>query len=451
MNPPKADIKNVLLITVDSLRYDWTLTGDLELPTTNELVKDGTYFNSAFATGPGTSASFPAMLTGTLPLSHSGLGPLNDDRPRVASNLRKAGLNTGGFQSNPFLSRHFNYDVGFDIFEDYQNPLMGIATKVFPRGIELNNPKLRKVDDVFHITDAIKYSYKLIKGKPRPYVSADVITDDTVKWLDTVNEPFFGWSHYMDVHHPCFPPKKYRAQFDVEDVSQTDVSEWYSKLLTNPESLSETEIDLLRRLYDAAVVYTDFQIGRIIRKLHDLGIYENTLIVFTSDHGELFGEYNKFGKPERMYDELLQIPLIITNGPDYLPEYKNELVSLLDLPPLFHNSLGLSVPSEYEGTQFGKDDPRDYITAEHEVNGKVVVGARSKNWLYEVDEIRDDTRLFDLRKPRPKQVSFDENSETNRIQEAVMSRLADLDVETRDLENEVEGDVQNRLEDLGYL
>ncbi|MFB9809237.1 sulfatase-like hydrolase/transferase [Haladaptatus pallidirubidus] len=131
MNPPKADIKNVLLITVDSLRYDWTLTGDLELPTTNELVKDGTYFNSAFATGPGTSASFPAMLTGTLPLSHSGLGPLNDDRPRVASNLRKAGLNTGGFQSNPFLSRHFNYDVGFDIFEDYQNPLMGIATKVF--------------------------------------------------------------------------------------------------------------------------------------------------------------------------------------------------------------------------------------------------------------------------------------------------------------------------------
>ncbi|MFB9808959.1 sulfatase-like hydrolase/transferase [Haladaptatus pallidirubidus] len=222
-------------------------------------------------------------------------------------------------------------------------------------------------------------------------------------------------------------------------------------MLTNPESLSETEIDLLRRLYDAAVVYTDFQIGRIIRKLHDLGIYENTLIVFTSDHGELFGEYNKFGKPERMYDELLQIPLIITNGPDYLPEYKNELVSLLDLPPLFHNSLGLSVPSEYEGTQFGKDDPRDYITAEHEVNGKVVVGARSKNWLYEVDEIRDDTRLFDLRKPRPKQVSFDENSETNRIQEAVMSRLADLDVETRDLENEVEGDVQNRLEDLGYL
>ncbi|WP_318568810.1 sulfatase [Salinigranum marinum] len=437
--------KNSLLITIDSLRSDYS---NEDTPCLVSATGDGVKFSSAFATGPGTTPSFPAMLTGTLPLSYEGLGPLADDRPRVSTFLNDAGLTTGGFQCNPFLSSHFNYDVGFDTFEDYQNPLMGIATKVFPRGIEINNPKIKRVDDMLHFTDVIKKSYQLIKGKPRPYVSADVITDDTIDWIKKTSTPFHVWTHYMDVHHPCFPPKQYRREYGVGNVTQNDVSEWYSALLKEPEALSDTEICNLRKLYDAAIAYVDNQIQRIIDTLRTEGLYDDTLIIITSDHGELFGSHGQYGKPERMYDELLHVPLIVVNGPDYLYDAKDQMISLLDIPPLIHKSLGINVPSEYEGQIPGFDEAREYIMAEHEVHGEVIVGARSNDWLYEGDEIAGEHRLFDLRNGIEQVDTSTAGGEL--VRSAVLSRLNELDVEARYLQEDMDSEVEERLESLGY-
>lgn len=436
---------NVLLVTVDSLRFDHLDVFQTSFDTGFDS------FNAAYATGPGTSPSFPGILTGTFPLSCDGLGPLTKDRPRVAVELQEAGLRTGGFQCNPFLSTHFNYDVGYDTFEDYQNPLMGIATKIFPRGIEINNPKLRRIDETLHLMDTLKKTYQLVKGKPRPYVSAEVITDDTVDWLKDVVDPFFCWTHYMDVHHPCYPPEEYRTRFGVGDVTESEVSEWYGALISEPETLDGEKLEKFQKLYDAAIAYTDDQIGRIIETLIQTGQYEDTLVILTSDHGELFGEHGQYGKPERMYDELLHVPLVVANGPDYLEDATNDLVSLLDIPPLIHDALGVNVPEEYEGRIPGVDDPRNLVMAEHEVEGEVIVGARSQDWLYEGDEIDDEHRLFDLRDGFER-VSIEDHAEASAtVRQAVNDRLARLDVETHRLEDEVEGDVESRLEDLGYL
>ena len=437
--------QNVLLLTVDSLRYDSTPQAS-----NSGLCESSTIsLSQAFATGPGTTPSFPALLTGTLPLSYGGLGPLTESRPQVSTRIAEAGHITGAFQCNPFLSTHFNYDLGYDEFNDYQNPLMGIATKIFPRGIEINNRKLRRVDDLLHVTNAIKKSYQLIKGKPRPYVSAEVITDDTIEWINETDQPFFCWTHYMDVHHPCFPPKKYRDRYDIADVTQTNVSKWYSALLRNPKILSEEEMDNLETLYEAAIEYTFDQINRIITHFKDTGRYDDTLIILTSDHGELFGEYGQYGKPERMYDELLHVPLIVANGPDHLESATDELVSLLDLPPLIHDALGIDVPHKYEGQVPGKDEPREYIMTEHEVEGDVIIGARSKNWLYEGDEINNEHRLFDLRNGF-EQVNQDHPA-ADSVRNAVFARLDELDIEAKYLQGDIETDIEDRLEDLGYL
>jgi arylsulfatase A-like enzyme len=407
-------------------------------------------FQNAFATGPGTTPSFPGILTGTLPLSYEGLGTLSSDRPRVSSHLRSYALTTAGFQCNPFLSEHFNYHVGFDEFEDYQNPLMGLATKIFPRGIEINHPKLRRVDDVFHVTDAIKQSYQLIKGKPRPYVSAEVITDDTISWLEQTDDPFFCWTHYMDVHHPCYPPQQYRERHDVAGPSQSDISEWYSALLRNPETLTAGKIDDLKALYRAAIDYTIDQVDRILEHLLETNRYDDTLVILTSDHGELFGEHEQYGKPERMYDELLHVPLLVDNGPEYLDDATDDLVSLLDVPPLIHDALGLDVPMEYEGRIPGKDEPREYVVAEHEVEGDVIVGARSRDWLYEGDEIAGEHRLFDLRDGKFERADRDHTNGAV-VRDAVLERLATLDVEAKYLQGEMDTETEDRLEDLGYL
>lgn len=426
------------------------VSGTQHTPALTRLLDEGVTFERAYATGPGTTPSFPALLTGTLPLSYGGLGPLTTVRPRLSSSLSQAGLTTAGFQCNPFLSHYFNYDLGFDEFSDYQNPLMGIATKVFPRGIEINNPKLRRVDDLLHITGSIKKSYQLLKGKPRPYVSAEVITDDTLEWLDRTDDPFFCWTHYMDVHHPCFPPKHYRERHDVGWVTQSEVSEWYSTVLRTPDRLTDDERRALTQLYRASIEYTFDQIERILAALVDSRRYENTLVVLTSDHGELFGEYGRYGKPERMYDELLHVPLIVANGPASLGEAATDLVSLLDVPPLIHEALGFDIPDVYEGQVPGRDAPREFIVAEHEVEGDVLVGARSLEWLYEADEIGGEHQVFDLRSVTPERVDLD-HPDAASLRGVVLARLAELDVESRYLQDDLETDVEDRLADLGYL
>jgi len=439
-------VENVLLVTIDSLRYDATEPAETLL----SLGETGEWFEHAYATGPGTTPSFPAMLTGTLPLSYGGLGPLTDNRPRVAAELHAAGLRTGGFQCNPFLSTHFAYDYGFDSFEDYQNPLMGVATRIFPRGIELNNPKLERLDELIGLTDGIKWAYRTVAGKPRPYVSAEVVTDDTIGFLRETDEPFFCWTHYMDVHHPCHPPEPYREQFGVGDVTQVEVSEWYSALLREPETLSDAEIDAMERLYDAAVAYTDDQLARIVDALRQQGRFEDTLVVVTSDHGELFGDHGGYGKPECLYDELLHVPLVVCNGPPSLSEATDDLVSLLDLPPLFHDVLGLNVPEAYTGRRPGVDEPREYVCAEHEVEGDVVVGARSRKWRYTVDETDGDRRLVDL--STKERVDPNVEPDAGRlVREVVERRLSELDVGAEYLQDGVNGDVADRLEELGYL
>ena len=438
--------ENVLLVTIDSLRYDTFLER-----VADRLPDDAVSFRNAYATGPGTTASFPAMLTGTLPLSYGGLGPLVDERPRVSERLGAAGLHTAGFQCNPFLSRFFNYDRGYDEFVDYQNPLMGAATRIFPRGIEINNPKLRRIDEVFHLTDAIKKSYQLVKGKPRPYVAADVVTDDALDWLDDVGDGFYGWVHYMDVHHPCFPPKPYRERYGVADVTQSEVSEWYAAVIKRPETLDEPTVEKLLGLYEAAIDYVMDQVDRLLDRLRASGRYEDTLVVLTSDHGELFGEHGEFGKPERMYDELVHVPLVVLNGPSSLADAEDDLVSLLDIPPLAHDALGLSVPAEYEGQVPGVDPPREYVMSEHEVDGDVVVSARSREWLYEADEIAGEHRLFDLRGGRFEETALSASPDAAWVRDVVADRLEELDVRAHALESEVEGDVQERLQELGYL
>ena len=448
----REPVDNVLFVTVDSLRYDvWNQLQDT-LAAGPRLEQAGVSFDRAFATGPGTTPSFPGMLTGTLPLSYGGLGPLTADRPRVATLLGDRGFTTAGFHSNPFLSTHFNYDRGFDEFEDYQNPLMGVATRIFPRGIEINNPWLGRVDDVIDLTGMIKTAYRTVASKPRPYVSAEVITDDAIAWMAEADDPFFCWAHYMDVHHPCHPPSEYRAMFGVERVDIDTVSELYSRLLDDSATLTDEEMADVRRLYEASIVYVDSQVERLLEALESSGRLDDTLVVFTSDHGELFGDHGQYGKPERMYDELIRVPLVTVNGPADLSAATDELVSLVDLPPLFHRAAGLDVPAEYVG-RYPEPGARDYVVAEHEVHGDPVIGVRSETWLYEIDHILDERRLTDVETGTEVPPEGRVDDELSRVQEVADWRTEEISTDGRSAsadERRLDSDVEARLEDLGY-
>lgn len=446
--------ENVLLITVDSLRYDRLSQSDASrnlTPTIDMLANDGTVFSNAFATGPGTQPSFPAILTGTYPLSYSGLGELSSDRPKIAKILRKEGFETAAFQTNPFLSERFNYDQGFKTYKDYQSSATDIATLLFPDG--KIHPKLQILDEWFNVTENAKRLYSLFNERGRPYASAEQITTDTNAWLKNNRTPFFGWIHYMDVHHPCFPPKQYREKYGVpSDVDGAYVSELYSKMIKKPEKLTDSEVTILKKLYDAAIRYTDDQIGEIISVLKDIGLFTDTLIIVTSDHGEMFGEHNQFGKPVSMYDELIQVPLVITNGPSFLDEIADDLFSLLDLPPLIHDILDVDIPESYEGRLTYKN-PREVVIAEHSREsdmGRVVIGARSERRLLEYDSEQNSYTVRDV--THRNQDELDE-SPPERLQHTILSRIENIELEKLEgVESmELDDSVESRLNELGYL
>jgi hypothetical protein len=328
---------------------------------------------------------------------------------------------------------------------------MGVATRLFPRGIEINNPRLERLDEVLNLTGLLKTAYRQLSGKARPYVNAEVVTDDAVDWLTDTEDSFFCWAHYMDVHHPCHPPRRFRETFNVGDIDTETVSTLYSRLIQDPDSLAEADIEILIGLYRSAVQYVDHQVGRLIRALEEMGCYDETLILLTSDHGELFGDHDQYGKPERMYDELLHVPLIAVNAPDALC-VTDELVSLLDVPPLIHSALERPVPATYDGVVPGAG-ARSFVIAEHEVGDDAVVGVRSEGWLYERDEIRGSRRLFELPAMRPvnPETVTDQTPRTvvqvgdDRM--ATVSRAVDGAPTARP---ELGGDVESRLEELGY-
>jgi arylsulfatase A-like enzyme len=447
-------VKNIVLITVDSLRRDRLLQFGSKrnvAPRINELAKSGISFSNAYTTGPGTSPSFRGILTGTYPLSYDGLGKLQKQRPMLSEEFQKNGFNTGGFQSNPFLTRHFNFDRGFDTFEDYQSSLMGPITSIFPRG--KIHPKLSALDEYFDVSTKLKKIFKLFNDQSRPYTNATQIVDDFNIWLDNTENPFFGWVHLMDVHHPCYPPIEYRKQFDVSGITSSEMANIYEKMISNPSKLSDDEKAILIKLYDAAIRYVDDEIDRIIDILRSKNIFQETIVIITSDHGELHGEECHWGKPVVMRDELINVPLIINNSQINTEWFSNRLISLIDLPILIHDMLGIPINDKYEGQNVYKN-PRKHILAEHtkSKDGDIRIGARSlESWV----EFDSTTYTWTNRTGSASSGDgvYEGKISSENLKSIIKDRLKAIDdsdfssLEDLQLDNETE----SRLEDLGYL
>lgn len=432
-------LENVILITIDSLRADYRR---VDAPVLSELADEGTAFQRAFATGPGTTASFPGILTGTRPLSHDGLGRMSDDRPFLARELSERGLTTGGFHSNPFLSSTFDYDTGFDTFRDYQDSLTNIGTRLFPQGIEKS-----ALPDM--VTGAIKFALRWKSGQVRPYESAEVITDDAVDWLGETSGPFFEWVHYMDVHHPCSPPEEYLSEVGESDVSAGKVADLYSTAIESPDGITEAQQELLVNTYRASLRYVDGQFRRLVEALERQGRCKETLVIVTSDHGQVFGEWGAYGKPYRLTDDLIRVPLVLSNAPSVVYDEIDDLVSLVDIPPLIHDALGFDIPNEYHGVCPGRDDSREWVFAEHQVADEVLVGVRSSEQKYVVDGIADVERTYDVNDGEEQATIVDDVSAD--LRDLVLQRLEDVDVERPRYVAEVDTATKQRLDDLGYL
>jgi len=414
---------NVLLITIDSLRADHI--GCLgypknTTPNIDALAKDGVIFSQAIATGNCTSLSFPSILTSTYPLEYKDCAvylfnhKLSRNRKMISEILKEEGYTTAAFHSTPLLSEYYGYNRGFDIFED-----LGTDIVVLQRAGELKTikkhlkdllKKVKVIKKLFFHEELKNFFYLKFRTIQCPYKRADLITKKALHFLETTKNNFFLWIHYMDVHHPYNPPKKYLKKIETIHISRRDVLRFWNIEKLSPSALSKTDLQIIRDLYDGEIHFMDDAISVIISQLERIGAYENTLIIITADHGDEFGEHGNFSHYCKLYDELIHVPLIMKGPGIPADTVIDHPVSLLDIAPTIVDYLGLDKVSKFQGESLlplifdNVNLPREGVISEtapltsiKESHRLVLksISFRTERWKY-IRNINGRNELYDL-------------------------------------------------------
>jgi len=342
----KTEAPNIILITIDALRYDhlgcYGYHRDTS-PSIDALATRGVKFLQAISNGGKTPQAFPSILASAFPpFEQSWIRPLSPSNVMLAEVLKEAGYQTAAFHSNPFLSQFCGYNRGFDTFED-------TLRDVSPRGIRL---RLRQWFPLDTPVGRIRVKVGKMLGPVihrvagKAIVNASEMTAKATSWLEGNQGKFFLWLHYMDVHAPYLPASKYVRYFCDRPVSRREMHTLRYRMVSKPGQLSPSGVETLICLYDAEIRYADEAIGVLLRKLGNYA--SNTVIIVTADHGEEFGEHGKFSH-QTVYEGTLRVPLIITGPGTKGGTLVEQQISLIDLAPTILDIAGLDSPRSFHG------------------------------------------------------------------------------------------------------
>lgn len=293
----KTDLKNlnVILITIDTLRADHVgvyRKGNADTPTLDALAREGVLFERCIAQTPLTLPSHTTILSGTYPLYH-----------HVRDN--------GGFLVPGKL------ELVSEVLKEH-----GFSTAAFIGAFVLHskwgiNQGFDTYSDDF---DTSRYS-KILLENDRP---AGAVLEDASQWIkDNKDKRFFTWIHLYDPHAPYRPPSPFAGK--------------------HPGSPYRDEVE-----------YTDHELGKFFTFLKENGLYDRSLVIAVSDHGESLGEHGEMEHGFFLYESTVHVPLII-HAPSAFPvDRVGETVELADIAPTILDVLDIPIPGSYQGESLFK-------------------------------------------------------------------------------------------------
>jgi arylsulfatase A-like enzyme len=443
---------NVVLLTIDSLRADYASPDQGLMPSLTDCANDGVQFTQAYSNGYATPVSFPTILTGTYATRFSGWGYMADERPFLAAAFDDAGYETAAVHSNPHLRADKNYDTGFDFYNEFKDDAGSLS--------RLRYLVTETVDEDSRLYKYLRraYHYFRTSSGSTDYADAPEINERAFEWLDghwSGEKPFFLWAHYMDPHYPFYPPSEFRD--DDRSVSTSRAVTLNGKMHEESDQLTERDVADLRHLYRGDVRYTDYHFGRLVEGLRERDLYDDTVFVVTSDHGEMFGEHGQYGHPPSVSNEILHVPLIVF-GPGLPSDVTvSSTCSLVDLPPTLADVCDLSMADAWDGkslcplAQSGDGDDRSFVAGDEDVLAFQADGWRLAKWR-ETTNPRDPAREWELWSVETGEpVSLETNqSVAESLQSELEAYIAEAEGEEQLEEPDVDEDIASQLDALGY-
>ena len=333
-----ADAPNVILISIDSLRADHLGCYGYERdtsPNLDRLAAEGTLFEQPIASSSWTLPTHMAMLTSMYDSVHQVRSRKRRyvlSHPLLAEVLQEAGYDTAGFYAGALLHPGFGFDSGFD---DYVN----CTSYSWAADLGLEEFGERRDET---------------REAARTDITSPRIHEKVTGWLDgwlarEEKERFFLFIHYWDVHYDYIPPAPYDTMFDPEYDGSFDFSDFEHNEAIEP-NMSKRDLQHLIALYDGEIRWTDEWIGKLFAYLAGKGIYDETLIIVTADHGEEFFDHGMKGHRKNLHDETVRVPLIV-RWPGRVAAGRRVATQVrsIDIYPTIVSSAGLDVPGRALG------------------------------------------------------------------------------------------------------
>ncbi len=397
MNGKEKSPKNILLITIDTLRADRLScygNSSFKTPNIDGLAKKGILFTRAFAHNSLTLPSHANILLGTTPNYHGVKDNLNfivnDDFLTLAEYLKKFGYSTGAFIGGFPLDSKFGLDQGFDVYDDDFAPV---------GSSDLSSTERK----------------------------AEKVMEKALQWMKNQTAPWFIWIHLYDPHYSYEPPEPFLTRFKAAP-------------------------------YDGEVAYVDKTLERLFNYMEKSSLSNNTLVVFTADHGESLGNHGEDTHGIFAYNSTIWVPLIIS-APGIKSGITNQNVSHIDIFPTVCEVLGINKPQFLQGLSL-LSTPKTKKLLKREIYFESLQPYYALGWAPLRGYISQNEKFFDSPIPELYDLvtDFDEKNNLSNstkledykktLEQLILQQSNPTNINAR---NKIDNSTLSKLKSLGYV
>ncbi len=383
---------NILIINTDQMRADaMGASGnpDIITPNIDRLAKRGVLFKRAYCAVPTCTPSRTALFTGRYPHATDtwqiGLD-LPDEEPTLCDYLKPMGYKNialgkmhlrpqrtpdfphfGAAEDPAYRDRPRQSDGTFFGFDEHHTTEDNKVGEYMDWLADVAPQYLKSAD---YDPDR-KTVQREGSNLPVEFHQTRWVGDHTVRTIEShdFSQPLFIWTSFVDPHHPFDAPKQYVEMYKDREVPLPVKREGEHEkrphhLINNPDGIAshypwpgsatpgnyeEDEIEDVIRNYYAMITFIDDEVGRIMQALEERDALEDTIIVFTADHGELLGDHHLLQKGPWPYECLLRIPMLIS-GPGIQKNTKTDaIIENVDIVPTLLDLLEQAIPYGIQG------------------------------------------------------------------------------------------------------